>query len=240
MLPSREAELRQIRKATLLGTVNNLVFGGGPIIISLAGEWQSHRGQGDASRLTGCSSLGRARDTCPAVWAASARPQPPTSCPPALVPHHGPCPQLHSLRRAPTLGRCHVRAAPPAARLPPLPSPDSARPASFPPLCSPHDVLGPWLPAHSISRLSCPLAVQPAALPGHDVPAAGARHRETFRHSNCIAPISQSPAALGCSGTRSSPALAALCMGPLRGVCVSGRAAAYLPQWSCPCPLCRS
>ncbi|KAL4446696.1 hypothetical protein ABPG77_007940 [Micractinium sp. CCAP 211/92] len=32
----REAELKQIRKATLLGTVNNLVFGGGPIIISLA------------------------------------------------------------------------------------------------------------------------------------------------------------------------------------------------------------
>lgn len=36
---AREAELRQIRKATLLGTVNNLVFGGGPIIISLAGKY---------------------------------------------------------------------------------------------------------------------------------------------------------------------------------------------------------
>ena len=33
----REAELRQIRKATLLSTVNNLVFGGGPILISLGG-----------------------------------------------------------------------------------------------------------------------------------------------------------------------------------------------------------
>ncbi|PSC76242.1 multidrug resistance-associated 1 isoform X1 [Micractinium conductrix] len=32
----REKELRQIRKATLLGCVNNLVWGGGPIIISLA------------------------------------------------------------------------------------------------------------------------------------------------------------------------------------------------------------
>ncbi|KAI3434886.1 hypothetical protein D9Q98_002940 [Chlorella vulgaris] len=32
----REEELREIRKATLLSTVNNLVFGGGPILISLA------------------------------------------------------------------------------------------------------------------------------------------------------------------------------------------------------------
>lgn len=34
----REQELRQIRKATLLSTVNSLVFGGGPILISLGGE----------------------------------------------------------------------------------------------------------------------------------------------------------------------------------------------------------
>ena len=33
-----EAELRQIRKATLLGTVNNLVFIGGPILIAMGGE----------------------------------------------------------------------------------------------------------------------------------------------------------------------------------------------------------
>ncbi len=42
--PCREAELKQIRKATLLGTVNNLVFGGGPIIISLAGKPRCSRG----------------------------------------------------------------------------------------------------------------------------------------------------------------------------------------------------
>lgn len=35
--PCSEAELRQIRKASLLSTVNNLVFGGGPILISLGG-----------------------------------------------------------------------------------------------------------------------------------------------------------------------------------------------------------
>lgn len=34
----REAELRQIRKATLLSTVNNLVFIGGPVLISMGGE----------------------------------------------------------------------------------------------------------------------------------------------------------------------------------------------------------
>jgi ATP-binding cassette subfamily C (CFTR/MRP) protein 1 len=33
---SREQELREIRKANLLSTVNNLVFDGGPILISLA------------------------------------------------------------------------------------------------------------------------------------------------------------------------------------------------------------
>ena len=37
----RNDELRQIRKATLLGTVNSLMFVGGPILISLAGAGQA-------------------------------------------------------------------------------------------------------------------------------------------------------------------------------------------------------
>ncbi len=36
-LPRSEAELRQIRKATLLSTVNSLVFIGGPVLIAMGG-----------------------------------------------------------------------------------------------------------------------------------------------------------------------------------------------------------
>ncbi len=36
--PCREDELRQVRKAALLGSVNDLVFSGGSMLIAMAGE----------------------------------------------------------------------------------------------------------------------------------------------------------------------------------------------------------
>ena len=39
--PNREDELKQIRKAALLGSVNDLVFSGGSMVIAMAGERKS-------------------------------------------------------------------------------------------------------------------------------------------------------------------------------------------------------
>jgi hypothetical protein len=145
----RESELRQIRKATLLGTVNNLVFGGGPPPSSShwrVGEICNHDlavcGGGRVCAWTLLAGALEMRGSARPAWlqllgchAAAA----PLSCPPLR------CPVKHQ-------------------SLPPfLPSTP----------CSLHDLLSNGLLPHRLRRLPRPLPLQPAPLPRHDVSPAG-------------------------------------------------------------------